>query len=323
MTSLTLPARLTKATGLRPLNVFRDLGAVADLVELCFAGAMDSEGRSYVNQLRHAGRDQSYLRWAAGAASMPLTGYVWEEAGHIVGNVSLIKFAHRGKRIYLIANVAVHPDYRRRGIARALTERAMQHAREHDADVLWLHVRADNPGAVGLYSEMGFRERARRTTWQAGPERLAAQPDDGITIVNRHSRFWPQQRAWLERLYPDELAWYHAWDWDALRPGLWGWLYLLFVDVNVRQWAALRGGRLQGVLAWLPTQRSADTLWAALAPEADDSALTALLSHASRELHYRQQLSLDFPAGQSAEAISAAGFIPQRTLIWMQAGGSQ
>ena len=42
-------------------------------------------------------------------ASLPLTGYVWEQDGRIVGNASLIPFRDNGKRIFLIANVATHP----------------------------------------------------------------------------------------------------------------------------------------------------------------------------------------------------------------------
>jgi ribosomal protein S18 acetylase RimI-like enzyme len=44
------------------------------------------------------------------------------------------------EHIYLIANIATHPDYRRKGIARALTERSMQHAHEKKVDNIWLHV---------------------------------------------------------------------------------------------------------------------------------------------------------------------------------------
>ena len=62
------------------------------------------------------------------SASMPLTGYVWVEGERIVGNVSLIVFHHQRHKLNMVANVAVHPDFRHRGIARALTERADEKA---------------------------------------------------------------------------------------------------------------------------------------------------------------------------------------------------
>ncbi len=68
------------------------------------------------------------------------------------------------KNIYLIANVAVRPEYRKRGIGRALTLAAMQHAKLHHADETWLHVRDDNPGAIGLYRSLGFEDSSAGLT---------------------------------------------------------------------------------------------------------------------------------------------------------------
>jgi ribosomal protein S18 acetylase RimI-like enzyme len=322
MASITLPARPGQQPNLRALNIFRDLPAVADLIELCFSGTMDGEGRRYVQDMRRAGRDSSFLDWANHAAestSLPLSGYVWEESGKIVGNTSLVPFRYRRQRIYLIANVAVHPDFRRKGIARLLTEHALLHAREKKADAIWLHVRADNPGAVKLYADLGFVVRARRTTWQAAGEAGTSRTQSEIAIKGRHPSYWPIQQRWLSRLYPDLLAWHRGWSFNALRPGLWKWLYLLFVDMNIHQWAAVRGSRLEAVLAWIPSGRG-DALFAAAGEESDPEALTLLLSNARHTLAHQQQLSLEFPAGEFDSAIQAAGFEPQRTLIWMQSG---
>ena len=153
------------------------------------------------------------MRWASNAVesvSMPLSGYVWEENGEIIGNVSLIPYRHKKRKIYLIANVAVRPDYRRRGIGRALTDKAMHHARERRAVATWLHVREDNPGAIALYESLGFRELARRTMWQAKPDRNSASEISSIVITRRFARDWPQQETWLNRLYPDLMTWYQA-----------------------------------------------------------------------------------------------------------------
>lgn len=295
---------------------------MADLIELCFSATMDSDGKRYVQDMRRAGSDNSFLKWAnrvADSTSLPLTGYVWEEDNRIVGNVSLVPFKRNKQRLYLIANVATHPDYRNRGIARALTIRAMQHARERKVDDIWLHVRADNPEAIHLYETLGFVDRARRTNWQAATDAHLSMISTDISIGRRDPQFWATQLNWLSRLYPDPLGWHANWNFSTLKPGLFNWLYIMFMDLNVRQWAATRKGSLLAALSWIPTGRG-EGLFAAAGERSDPEALTALLIQARREMHhFYAHISLEFPTGQFDDAIRAAGFKPLRTLIWMQA----
>ena len=321
MTSISLPASLTPQTSLRALNVLKDLPRVADLIEVCFSGTMDREGRRYIREMRQAGQQTVVQRWATRlgeGTALPLTGYVWDEGGRIVGNTSLIPFRHSEQRIYLIANVAVHPDFRGRGIARALTERAMQHARQKMADAVWLSVRADNESALGLYASLGFIEQARRTSWDAGSDQPPSSPAKDFEIGPRRRGDWPLQRQWLDAAYPAQLSWHRRWDFSALRPGVAAWLYGWLMDLGLRQWTARRGGNLEGVLSYLPTGHDA-VLFAGLAPHASSAALTALLLTARESLPPRPTLSLEFPAGTHDAAIAAAGFRPQRTLVWMRA----
>ena len=205
MTTITLPVKAKDHPHMRPLNMLRDLSKVADLIELCFSNTMDNDGQRYVNDMRKAGGDEGFLRWAnhvAETTSMPLMGYVWEENNRIVGNASLIPFRDKGKRIHLIANVATHPDHRRHGIARALTEQVMRQAREKNTTALWLHVRDDKPGAVKLYADLGFHEITRRSAWIANPDSTLPAIDSDIHIVPRHADFWTQQQDWLRRVLP-------------------------------------------------------------------------------------------------------------------------
>ena len=322
MSSITLPVRANDHPNIRPLNMLRDLPAVADLIELCFSSTMDNDGQRYLSDMRRASHDARFLSWAshmAETASMPLTGFVWEEHGWIVGNASLIPFRDHGKRVYLIANVATHPEYRRRGIGRALTKRAMNHASAKNGTAVWLHVREDNPGAITLYQGLGFQEIARRTSWHAGSDRFFAGPATDITIVSRHPRFWPLQQNWLRRLYPDTLSWYHSWNLNTLRPGFWNSLYLFVVDYQVKQWAAVRGEELLATVSWMPQNGRSESLYAAVGEKADEEALTRLLVHVQRSLSHYSSLSLDFPGGEMTKQILAAGFIPRRTLLWMRA----
>ena len=335
MSSITLPAKANEHPQVRSLNILRDLPTVADLIELCFSSTMDQDGQRYLSDMRRASRDDKFLRWAnhmAETTSLPLTGYVWDENNKIVGNASLIPFRDKGNRIYLIANVATHPDQRRRGIARILTERAMQHAHNKKATAIWLHVRDDNPGAIKLYEDLGFQEIARRTNWQANPDSSFPKPDSDIQIVPRHPHFWSQQLDWLRRLYPDALSWYQPLNLNALRPGLMNWLYMLFMEFNIKQWAAVRGDNLLAALTWMPQGGRTESIYAATGlalpkehrddvseVEAPAEALTQLLIHVRHALPHHSTLSLDYPAGEMTEAILAAGFKPRRTLIWMRA----
>jgi len=324
MSSITLPAKTDDHPQVRSLNILRDLPHVADLIELCFSSTMDGEGQRYISEMRRAGRDNRLSRWATHVAettSLPLTGYVWEENDRIIGNASLIPFRDKGQRIYLIANVATHPDQRRRGIGSILTQRAMQHARNKRASAIWLHVRDDNPGAIKLYQDLGFHEFARRTTWQASSDAHLIQPYTDLQIVPRHSRFWPLQADWLRRLYPETLDWYQPLNLRTFQPGLSNWLYLLFTDYDVKHWAAVRGAELLATLTWMPRGGRSESVYAATGPSTTntDEALTQLLIHVRRSVSYHTNLSLEYPAGEMTEAIQAAGFKPRRTLIWMKA----
>jgi ribosomal protein S18 acetylase RimI-like enzyme len=327
MASITVPAKANDHPYVRSLNVLRDLPHVADLIELCFSSMMDNDGQRYVNDMRRAGRDDGFLRWAnhmTETTSLPLTGYVWEENNKIIGNASLIPFRDRGKRIYLIANVATHPDHRRRGIAHILTQRAMEHARKKNAVAIWLHVRDDNPGAIQLYADLGFQEVARRTTWQANPDPHLLKPYSGVQIIPRHPRFWPLQQDWLRHLYPEALNWYAPLNFNALQPGFWNWLYLLFMDFDFKQWVAVSntGDTLLATLTWMPGGGRTESIYAATGQAESDAsveALTQILIHARRSLSNHATLSLEYPADEMTEAIAAAGFKPRRTLIWMKA----
>ncbi len=311
------------APQLRPLNIWHDLPEVADLVEQCFGSVMDAEGREHLQRMREVARDRGFLRWASRAVetvSLPLAGCVWEENGEIVGNVSVIPYRYRGQRIYLLANIAVREDFRRRGIGRALTLAGVRLACQRRADAIWLQVRADNAGAMALYESLGFRERARRTLWQATPDRQACTDGLGVTIAPRAGHLWRKQEQWLRQLYPETLAWYpnQGLPWTSLGAGLGPALYRFWLGTETRQWAGYVDKQFVAALAWQADYGRRDRLWAAIPPEGGERALTALLLHARRNLTWRRSLALDFPADRAVEAIQAAGFQALRTLLWMQ-----
>ena len=61
-----------------------------------------------------------------------------------------------------ILNLAVHPQHRRRGIARRLLAGALRQARSLGAQEAWLEVRPSNTPARALYESFGFAEVGRR-----------------------------------------------------------------------------------------------------------------------------------------------------------------
>ncbi len=319
MSAQALALNKTLPANLRPFDIRRDLLAVADLVELCFANSLDADGRLYIRQMRQAARGGRLLDLAsAGGADLPLGGMVWVEDGKVVGNLSLIPHHYENKRIYLIANVAVHPSQRGRGIARKLTQAALEEIKRRGALDTWLQVDQDNPTAVKLYRDMGFIERTRRTSWRLLPDRLQANQLDGNTIIRmRRTGDWAQQKDWLEASYPSDLRWHLPLDLGLLQPGLLGSLQRVFSERRAEQWSAERKGKLLGILSWQSSSLESDRLWLASTLQLEEQAIPALISYAHSHRSSGRKLALNYEAGRASEALQNSGFKAARTLIWM------
>lgn len=307
---------------IRRLDVHRDLNAIADLIELCFATHMDSDGREYLRQIRRAANDHDYLRWTDGPGeriSLPLHGYVWEEDYRVVGNLSLIPFFWRARWLYMIANVAVHPDYRQRGIAKKLTQKALQHIRERNAQSAWLQVRNDNSVAYQLYLSLGFIERAWRTTWQSSPNTISlSEPQPGISIQARRNEDWPRQRAMLQEIYPDEVAWNLGFQATQFAPSIWRSFLRLIHGDSIEHWVVRSYRELIGAVTWEPGRYNMDTLWIATSTVWEDLAIQSLLPYIRRGMTNEHILSVNYPAGHAENAFKDAGFQKHNTLIWME-----
>ncbi|NPV76547.1 MAG: GNAT family N-acetyltransferase [Anaerolineae bacterium] len=306
---------------LRRVDIRRDLLPVADLIELCFGSQMDKDGREYVQQIRRAAKDSRYLRWMPGAGeqvSLPLHGYVWEEGNRIVGNLTLIPNYYKGCWYYLIANVAVHPDFRRRGIARQLTETALHHVRDHNAHAAWLHVREDNFAAQELYRSLGMVERVRRTTWCSSSDIPPETPPKEITITRRVKSHWRFQNQWLDTVYPQEIVWNMPLQPSRFNPGLWAGFIRFLNNEQIQHWSALYRDELAGVVTWEPSRHSADTLWLAVNPQIEQEAIQALLTYLRQTFSLGHPLQTNYPAGRAENAFHQAGFGKANTLIWME-----
>ena len=67
-------------------------------------------------------------------------------------------------------NVAVHPDFRRRGIAEALVNGLVKELKAMESHCLTLEVRASNAPAIALYEKLGFTEIGRRKNYYRNPK---------------------------------------------------------------------------------------------------------------------------------------------------------
>lgn len=66
-----------------------------------------------------------------------------------------------------VINVATHPDFRRRGVARALLGAALAQAARDRVRLVLLEVRRSNQAAIALYRSLGFSTLAVRKGYYA------------------------------------------------------------------------------------------------------------------------------------------------------------
>lgn len=122
----------------RAVKPHDDLSALADIHKSCFAQAWSQD----------ALRD---LLKTAGTLAF-----------HAAGGFVMARIAGDEAEILTIAVV---PEARRKGIARALLNEAARHADEHGARAMFLEVAETNMAATALYRRTGFREVGRRTSY--------------------------------------------------------------------------------------------------------------------------------------------------------------
>ncbi len=129
-----------KTVSIRPMRD-ADIPAVREIDRLAFPVPWPPS--AYPHELHHS--PHSHL-WVA------------EIEGRVVGFAVLwliIDEAH-------VATIAVHPDFRRQGIAQRLLAHLLQAARQRQARVATLEVRASNQAAQNLYRKFGFQVVGRR-----------------------------------------------------------------------------------------------------------------------------------------------------------------
>jgi ribosomal-protein-alanine N-acetyltransferase len=124
----------------------RDLEAVLGLERTCFADPWVRE--AFLAEIEGS----PHIRWPVVAVGSGLAGYVvaWfiEDETHL-------------------ANLAVVPACRRRGLGRRLVRAVLTEAARRRARWIRLEVRGSNMAALALYQSMGFRPVGRRKHYYA------------------------------------------------------------------------------------------------------------------------------------------------------------
>ena len=120
---------------------------VAELEKICFNDPWSE--KSVASEL-----ENELSLWLVSMDGDRLCGYVGSQT--VMGETDMM-------------NVAVHPDYRRQGIARQLVEALILQLKEKGSHCLTLEVRASNAGAISLYEKLGFVQIGKRPRYYHNP----------------------------------------------------------------------------------------------------------------------------------------------------------
>lgn len=318
------------ASGPRPLNLQSDIPQVLALLNLVFRSSLHAEGGRRLNSLSLGQYPWPFLylrQWWRGA----VPGFVWEEDRQIVGNVSLLTTPRTGR--YLVANVAVHPGYRRRGIARLLLEATLDHVEEQGGREVLLQVKEDNAGAIRLYEALGFVTVGSVTSWVSAHSRLAPLP---VAVSERTPDHYGD--FFLRPLRRSE--WRLAWELDraTMHPDL-NWPVPLSPDAYRRSWLQRLNDLLNGrqIETWVSENAAgtivglgmivgewgrAHTLRLRVLPAWQGQVERPLLAKLLRRVHHlaRREVQVDHPAADQVTTtlLREANFRSRRTLTVMR-----
>jgi len=315
--------------GVVAFNATRHLRQVAELVGATFADELDANGRASLREMQLVGRFSPFLGGLWGTAFFEnfVAGYVWVEAGQVLGNVTLQRADFVGIR-WRISNVAVAPQHRGRGIAHHLVEATVREIARRGGNWAVLQVRADNLAAHHLYERLGFTDVCRDGVWRLPilPANLP-QSEPGVSLHPLRASAW-RERLDLAHAARTSLA---RWA-DAVNPAdyqvglgrqLGEVLGRMTGFYRVERWGVLGTTYLLGAVE---TQLNgiADThlLRFAVRPEARGRFEDALVAQGLRTLAGAPDRPVvvehDADHAEGVAALETAGFRPQRVLLTMR-----
>ncbi|MBU0704112.1 MAG: GNAT family N-acetyltransferase [Chloroflexi bacterium] len=311
-------------TGLRPFDPYRDFRSVADLMVVAFGDRLGPAGQMALAEMRRIARwvPLLWLYWPGGGGVMPASGFVWVEEGRVVGNASLRRASRWGG--FFIGNVAVHPDWQGRGIARQLVEAALGEVPACGGRWVGLEVQAGNRVARRLYEHLGFQEVGRtehllRPAGLPRPGNLSlhlplrrGRHRDGARLVELvHAMIPAPQRPLLELRERDyRPSWERTLDhWLDGRREFW--------------WVAEEGGVICGAVRALRERgRRPDRLEVLIAPEHSGRFEAGLVRQGVASLGGGSRKMIEAvlasPTVPLVKALEEAGFQRERELVQMR-----
>lgn len=123
------------------------VSAVAELERLCFSDPWSEN--SVASELNNP-----LSLWLVALDGETVVGYVGSQS--VMGESDMM-------------NVAISPEYRRKGVATRLIEALVEALEKNGNHSLSLEVRASNAPAIALYEGMGFLEVGRRRNYYRNP----------------------------------------------------------------------------------------------------------------------------------------------------------
>ncbi len=325
---MPLPFHLPPPGEMRRMDPARDLNAVATLMEDAFELKQDPEGHVIIENMRQHARllsraDSGLLDRMVARASWA-DGFVWEDEGQVVGNVTLIPHMDGLKRMMMIANVSVREDYRGMGIARQLTEVGIQRCRQSGLREVYLQVKHSNTTAIQLYRSMGFETLHSVSLWRLRPSAFLPQftnSASGYAVSSRKLHDWQIQKDWLSNTYPQRTRWYANVSFGALSPATWLNPFSWPQAMEFTHFAMRKNTELIGVLSWQNHLSRTDHLLLALPPnlnKADENERARdLLRHFVSNAWRQNNVNLEYPMGCATQGIQDAGLTLAYDLDWM------
>ncbi len=306
--------------GPRPVNINKDIPQVVELLQMVFGEKIDMDRQRMAN-------NSSTLMLRFGAGSVRLSpGFVWVHDGRIVGNVTLLpsRMAYR----YLIANVAVHPDFRRHGIARQLMDRVMNEIQRRNGSVAMLQVVHNNTPAIRLYEALDFQQIGSMTTWVSAVTRLRdieplAWGEPTLTIRPLAGRDWAKAYDFDRATLPVDLNWPEPLPRDAYRNGIMRRIGDFLSGRQMETWVVSdEAGTMQALGSIYSEWGRPHELRLRVTPSDTGAIRRILLAKLVRRMRYlpRRSVRIDHPADDTlvSQLLNEANFRPQRTLTHMR-----
>jgi ribosomal protein S18 acetylase RimI-like enzyme len=307
---------------LQRLDKTRDIGQMAELIDLCFGQQMDPDGKKYLNYLRNLARQNHSLVSLfedSISYSPSIDGFVCKANDRLIGNVNISLYQDVKEKILFISNVAVHPDYRNQGIAKQMVQKAIDFAIQHQFSSIWLQVRKENEIAYHVYASIGFKDWGIRDTWVIQPSFSSrGEKLPKMLITRRRTVDWQKQEEWLNNIYPQEIRWQLEINSLNLRPHIWQSINNAINGRIFLHWSFVFQQQLVGVITWQPSFRFADQLLLAVEVGFEDKLINDAFPFVQRQLMRKKPLMLDLPEGFASNVLPNVGFEKMNTLRWMK-----